>query len=190
MTGNSQQRVALAPDIDQPAVASPPVDHPDSAAIEAEDDLKQSIPIGFQVATAEQANWLVRRVLEAREYKSKVAEWAESERRRAEREEQSLLFLFGQQLQAWASSELAKFKGRRKTLNLPAGMLSFRHENEKLVIDDEQAVLEWARGHLPDAIQTTEKLMKSILNQHFADTREVPETGAHVAPATEKFSVR
>ena len=45
-----------------------------------------------------------------------------------EREEKTLMFLFGRQIEDWAKAEIEKLRGRRKSINLPGGTVGFRHE--------------------------------------------------------------
>jgi hypothetical protein len=147
-------------------------------------------PETFQVNDEASANWVVRKVVEARAYAERVAEWAERERRRAQHEEAFFLMRYGPQLQAWCRSEIAKLKGRRKSLNLPAGCAGFRSAPAKLVIDDEAVVLTWAKAECPKAVVVTEKLSRTELNAHFDRTGEVPDAGAHVQDAQDNFYIR
>ena len=153
-------------------------------------EILKSVPQRFSVQDESSANWLLRRVLASRDYGEKVKAFAQQELRRAEREERTLLFLFGRQLQAWTKGELQKLNGRRKSLALPAGILSFKTVPASLQIDDEQAVLAWAKKHLPAAVLTVEKLSRSILSDHFKHSGEVPDCGAHVEPERQSFSIK
>ena len=156
---------------------------------EVDVEILKSVPKQFCIDSEQAANWLVRRVVAAREYGQKVKAFAEQELRRAEREEQTLLFLFGRQIEAWARGEVEKFNGRRKSICLPAGTLSFRRQNATLVIDDEQAVMNWARQSCPTAIQISERLARTVVKAHFDGTGEMPDAGAHVEPAKECFRI-
>ncbi len=160
--------------------------------IDAEHDIEilRGIPKEFRIDCEEHANWLIRKVLAARAYASRVKEFAEQELRRAGREEQTLMFLFGRQIEGWAQSEIAKLNGRRKSLVLPAGTVGFRKVSAKLVIDDEKVVLAWAKQNCPTAIVVVEKLAKSVIDDAMAASGIVPDDGAHVEPETEKFFVR
>ena len=60
----------------------------------------------------------------------------------------------------------------------------------KLVVDDEQAVLAWAREHHPEMVAVVERLSKTALNEHVGRTGEVPDAGVHVEPERERFYVR
>ena len=148
------------------------------------------VPVAFCIRDEKTANWLVRKVMESRQYRIRVKLWAEEEIARAQAEEDRLLYLFGHQLRDWCASELEKIKSRRKTLHLPAGQAGFRHVGAKLVIDDEETVMQWARQHLPVAIQKIEKLVRSMVSDHFDANGEIPTAGAHVEPAHESFSIR
>jgi hypothetical protein len=173
--------------VDHEHVAGPPVSHPVDAEVDL--DILKVVPQKFEITDEKSANWLVRRVQDARQYSLRVKEWAEQEKRRAEREETVLLFLYGRQLEAWVRCGIEKLGGRRKSLCLPSGTLQFRHENTKLIVDDEAAVIMWARHNLPAAIKVTETVTKTPLNEHFAQTGEVPD-GMHVEAARERFSIR
>ena len=143
----------------------------------------------FHVHDEPTANWVVRKVVEARQYAERVKEWAEQECRRAQRDEERLMFMFGRELELWTKDRLSATNGRRKSLNLPAGSVGFRHINMGLVVIDDAAVIEWARSNQPKAIQTKEYLSKTAINEHFAASGEVPP-GVQVEPEREKFYVR
>jgi hypothetical protein len=168
--------------------STPPLTNPLDAEVDVE--VLRVVPKQFAITDEKSANWLVRKIINAREYGLSVKAWADREKRRAEREEMTLLFLFGRQIEAWTKDQIEKLNGRRKSISLPAGTVAIRSENPKLVIDDEDAVLGWVRENLPQALLTQEKVMKSVLNAHFEATGEVPDAGVHVEPARETFSIR
>jgi hypothetical protein len=163
----------------------PALTHPDTDI-----EVLSSVPPKFQVVDEQSANWVIKRVMEARQYAARVKAWADQELTRAAREEKTLLFLFGRQMEQWTFSEIEKVRGRRKSLNLPAGTVGFRTLPIRLVIDDEARVLSWARSNLPDAISVVEKLSKSIVNDYSAKTGVIPDGGAHVEPECERFFIR
>jgi hypothetical protein len=157
---------------------------------EVDIDILRCIPHQFCVVDESTANWLVRRIVASREYRERVKGWAEKEQRRGEREEQTLLFLFGRQLEAWVRSEVVKFQGRRKSITLPAGIAGFRRSPSKLVIDDDAVVMAWAREHCPHAIAVTEKLVKAIIDRYVNETGHAPDSGIHIEPEAERFFIR
>jgi phage host-nuclease inhibitor protein Gam len=144
----------------------------------------------FCIDSPERANWLVRRVLETRAYAVRVRTWAEHEQNRAERDEARMMYLFGRQLQDWATRELASRPGRRKSINLPSGIIGFRQTAMQIRIDNQDAVMAWAREMLPEAIIVKESLSKAAINEHFAATGEIPDAGITVEPSREKFYIR
>lgn len=170
------------------SVSEVPLVHPADADLDLE--VLKGIPKGFVIDSEEKANWLVRKVGEARKYSEHVKEWADRELRRAAREEQMLMFLFGRQIESWTRDEIDKLRGRRKSLNLPAGSVGFRSTPPRIVVDDETQVLLWAKRFLPTAVIVVEKLAKSILNDHCGTTGEIPEVGVHVESAGEKFYIK
>ena len=160
------------------------------ADAETDVEILRSLPKQFEVTDDKTANWLVKRIMQSRTYSLRVKEWAEQETQRAAREEQTLLFLFGRQIEAWAKDEIGKLNGRRKTINLPGGTIGFRTAPTRLVVDDEAAVISWARQNLPVAVVTVEKLSKSTLNEYAEKTGVIPDAGVHVEPQADKFFVR
>jgi hypothetical protein len=170
-------------------VATAVVEHPS-----AEELTKLGLPTTerspkFEIVDEETANWLVRKIVAARQYAERVKQWADAEQRRAQQEEQTLIFLFGRQAEQWAHDEIKKLNGRRKSLALPGGVVGFRTMNPSLFVDDERIVLGWARQNCPTAVTVVERLSKSALHKHFAMSGEVP-AGAHLEPAREAFFIR
>lgn len=146
-------------------------------------------PEGFSISDENSANWLIKKIVAARQYGERVKLWAAQEIARSERDEERLLFLFGGQLERWARFEIQKLNGRKKSLNLPSGQIGFRHQPLKLTIVNEDALLSWARQYCPQAIKTIEHLQRTPINQHFQCTGEIP-SGTEVEPEKEKFYIR
>ena len=154
----------------------------------AGDDLVPEAEV-FHICDAKTANWVVRKIVDAREYGRRVKIWAAQELHRAEREEERLLYLFGGQLDTWAKCELQKLKGRKKSVALPAATLGYRHEPDRLIVSDEQALLVWAKEHCPAAVEVVEKLLKTPINELFVATGELPP-GTELQTARDKFYIR
>ena len=148
------------------------------------------VPVEFSVHDEATANWVVRIVMQARAYADRVKQWADAELRRAQREEERILYLYGGQLQDWVTSEIAKAKGKRRSLNLPAGRVGYRKVPSRFVIEDACAVMAWARAGCPDAIKTVERLESSIVMTHIQLTGEVPPAGVRQEPEYDKFFIR
>ncbi len=166
-------------------------EQPNEQLSDADPDLTQSAaPDTFAVNDDDSANWLVRRIIEARNYSARCAEWCEREQARAARTEQFFLWRYGPQLVRWLESRIAEDGGRRKSVNLPAGTVGFRSEPAKVVIDDEGAVVAWCKEHKPDLVQMVERLSKSGLNAYIKQTGELPEKGVRIESEREKFYVK
>lgn len=164
---------------------------PITSTIDAEVDLEvlKVVPKQFAIDCEQHANWLVKKIVSARMYLDRVKAFAEQETRRAQREEQTLMFLFGRQLEGWAKGEIDKLH-KRKSLALPAGCVGFRTVASKLVIDDEQAVMVWAKQNCPKAIVVVERLSKSQIDEYVKESGEVPESGVHIEPEAERFFIK
>jgi hypothetical protein len=183
-------------------------------ADDAADEEHPAVPEPFTVHDNKSANWLVRKVREARAYAQRVQEWAVSEIQRARRDEQFLLGRYGHQLQQWTQDEVHKLKGRRKSLNLPAGTVGSRLEPPRLLVRDEQALLDWCRSALPQAVKVavqasgvegqqlrawqhtcclqvklTEEVVRDIVHDHAKATGEMPDGVVFTNPA-ERFFIR
>lgn len=172
----------------QSVIAAPPAVHPLDAEVDIE--VMKLVPKCFAIGDEKSANWLVRRIVAARQYALHVKAWAQMEQRRAEREEMTLMFLYGRQIEMWAKDEIKKLGGRRKSINLPAGVVAFRAVGPSLHIDDDASVIQWARKNLPAAIIVVEKLDRGEIRGHFDRTGEIPDDGIHIVPAHESFSIR
>ena len=151
-------------------------------------DFEAQVPERFSVCDEGSANWVARRIVEARAYARRVKEWAEQEQRRASREEEFFLRRFGSELTAWVRQELDVRGGKQKSINLPAGRVGFRTKQDRLVIDDEAAAIAWAKNHCPGAVNTVERCGKRHLDEHFEATGELPD-GARLEPSHESFYV-
>ena len=142
----------------------------------------------FHVCDASTANWVVRKIVEARQYAQRVKAWAELEQRRAQRDERFLLRRFGVELEAWARQQVAQQHDGRRSVSLPAGKVGFRIEPTRLAITDETKLLAWCRANLPSAIRVIESVPKTPLMEHIKLTGEVPD-GAEIQGGGERFHI-
>jgi hypothetical protein len=154
-----------------------------AAPISADSDPPQA----FEVIDAASANWVVRKITEARTYAKHVKAWAEDEVIRAQREEEFFLFRYGQQLERWARSQIKS--SRRKSIKLPAGTLGFRTEPMKLDVRDELRLIGWCRKTLPAALRIETHVLKQIVKDHFTSTGECPD-GAEIVSGQERFYLK
>jgi hypothetical protein len=179
-----------------------------------EDSAPVLVPERFVIDDAQKASWAVRKILEARAYAARVRQWSERELRRAEHDEQWLLRRFGSELETWLRGELARSNGRRRSINLPGGMIGLRMQPARLDVVDEPLLLAWCRAHLPAALKVSvetqgdeaaalfdwqrQRTPQSRVHQHalrdplaryLGETGEVPQ-GAVVRPLSEQFYVR
>lgn len=142
----------------------------------------------FSVHDAASANWVVRKIVEARQYAARVKAWGEAELRRAQRQEQFFLMRYGRQLEDWARQRIDQQHDGRRSANLPAGAIGFRTQPRRLSIVDEKVLLAWCRAHLPAVIRVIETVPKSPLIEHFQATGECPE-GVEILSRTERFCI-
>jgi hypothetical protein len=160
------------------------------SGIDAPSDAEQDrphVPDAFSVSDAASANWLVRKIVEARAYALRVAAWADREGRRAKRDEQWLLGHYGAELEAWVRRQVQK--GRRKSIGLPAGTVGFRAEPQRLSVADEQALMAWCRANLPAALRVETHVLKGAVKDHVAATGDLP-IGAEITGGGERFYIK
>ena len=144
----------------------------------------------FEVRDDASANWLIRKIAEARSYAERCADWADREKRRAQHDEQYLLMRYGGQLANYVRTRIEETGGRRKSVSMPAGAAGFKTTPARLVVDDELAVINWAKQHMPELVITSEKILKSALADHMKSTGEMPDRGVHIEPSREIFFVK
>ena len=164
-------------------------DEPVAIGSSTNDDEAQDVPQvpqQFSIKDTASASWLTRRLNECRAYSARVRAWADREVKRAERDEEYLLMRYGRQLEDYAAGEIARLRGRRRSIALPGGDLGFRRVGPTLVFDNPEAVMRWAKRSCPQAIVTKGTLSKVTVNEHVETTGELPD-GAHIEAARDKF---
>lgn len=164
-------------------------DHDQENAVDVGDE-QSAMPVvdeGFHVVDGQSANWVVRKITEARRYADRAREWAEVEVRRAEREEAFLLQRFGRELEEWFST-CGQVRGKKRSVDLPAGRIGIRSTRQTLKVVDEPILLLWCRQHLPESIEMSERVLKTPLQSHFAETGELPP-GVELKPPRDQFYI-
>lgn len=149
------------------------------AVLDFDADQALEVPEGFEVRDEDSANWVVRKICEARAYMEKVREFADRELARASKDEEFFLSRFGPGLEKYASASL---KGKKRSVALPAGTLGFRKQPARLVVENDEQALKWAKAYLPAAVvvvPATEKLSKSALNEAVSAAMKQPD-GAQI----------
>lgn len=152
------------------------------------DETRPYVPEAFCVSDDRSANWIVRRVTQARRYRTRVEEWAAAEIRRAEHEEAFFLTRYGNQLEVWLRATLATTP-RRRSVALPAGVVGLRARVARIVVIDESSLINWCQKVRPDAIKTNLTVLKTVLQQHLQTTGEVPP-GVELGEGGERFFIR
>lgn len=147
------------------------------------------VPEGFHVHNESTANWVVRKIVEARQYRERVEAWAAAETRRAEAQERFFMERYGGQLEAWCRQRLEAEGHRRRSTSLPAGTIGFRSTKAGLDVTDEPKLLAWCRRWLPSAVRRTETVLKGAVGDHVEATGELPD-GMEVRDAADKFFVK
>jgi hypothetical protein len=144
---------------------------------------------GFHIHDAASANWALRLIVAERDYQARTTEWYEAETRRSQRREEWLMYRFAGQLEQWMRAELTKQYGKRRSLQLPAGVIGLKTQPTKIVVVDERALTTWCRAELPAAIKSVEHILKSEVAAHVRASGEIPP-GAEIAGGGERFYIK
>lgn len=182
-------------------------------ADESDGNIEREIPHEFKVRDEGSANWLVRKVVDARSYAKRVQTWAALEIRRSENDEHFLMHRYGAQLEAWAREQLGAGGNRRRSIALPGGTVGFRSIAMRLSIVDETLLMGWCAVNLPNTVVAevsavgceaarlrewvrqncpsaaiTMGVVKSLVDDHFRQSGECP-IGTECVTG-EKFFIR
>jgi hypothetical protein len=169
---------------------------------------------GSVIDSEEEANWLVRRVKQEREYACRVEVWAATEIKRAQRREEYFLQRYGHQLERWLRQRLEDNRYRQRSVSLPAGNVGFRKAPSKLVVTDSSALLSWVKTNFTEALQiqvcavgpdairlvewqaaqgldtrVTESVSKRLVNEHLSEAGDLP-AGTALEPAREQLHIK
>lgn len=181
----------------------------------AEADLEMApVAEGFTVHDEATANWLVRRIVELRAYRARVMAWAAGELRKTEQRERFFFERYGNQLERWAMQAIDESHQRKKSISLPAGVVGFRREPQRLIVNDENALRTWCRQNLPEAVKvsvmavgreaealdewrrehcpssrSSQDILKSIVASHIGTTGEIPG-GAEIGGGAPKLFIK
>jgi len=128
---------------------------------------------GFHVTDEKSANWVVRKILDARAYRNRIEAWAAAEIERADREEKFFSHRYGSELEAWARKQIGDHK--RRVIALPAGRIGFRKASLKLNVTDEDRLLDWCKNHLPSALKVMQRILISQVKDHVTHTGEMSD---------------
>jgi hypothetical protein len=194
-------------------IATESNDSSESAIAEADLDAAP-VADGFAIHDEATANWLVRRIVELRSYRARVMAWAAGEVRRSEQRERFFLEQYGNQLERWAIQAIEESHQRRKSISLPAGVVGFRREPQRLIVNDENALRAWCRRNLPEAVKvsvmavgreanaleewrrkhcpssrSSQDILKSMVASHIGTTGEIPD-GAEIGGGASKLFIR
>lgn len=99
------------------------------------------------------ANWFLKVLDECSRAEELVKQQSRAMLAAIERRRNAVKWKFGTLFRSVVDQELSRQKGRRKSVDFYFGRAGYRKSREKLVITDEQALVEWARQHAPEAIR-------------------------------------
>ncbi len=127
---------------------------------------------GFVIDSREAAAQIVDWMVGCDEKLARLANQYEVKKTAVERRRAGLEFRFGKDLRGFVERELEGRKSR--TLHFLEGSCSLRTQPGGLRIDDDKAVLAWAREHLPEVIarhtETKERVMADEIKAYVAAT--------------------
>lgn len=160
----------------------------------------------FTIDDMEKASWASRKLLGDEAEKQRIKAWGEREIARIQgivyrhttSIDNRMGFLTGH-LHSYLNRLIQTGEIKKKSLDLPGGKIAVRSGKDKIVIEDEDAVI----AYLEAADETSPiKIKKSVLKTELAkvttpkgsavllDATGEPLPGTHIEPATEAFSFK
>jgi hypothetical protein len=162
-------------------------------------DEERPAPEGFVIDTEEKAAWAVDKIVSLRAAAERLVAQFERNSTRLERELARLEEFFVPMLKAFYD---AHPPSKGKTLHLATGDLAKKKEAARFSVEDEKAVVEWARKALPAdlALLVAERLeagreafeiaeAKKLARDHHKKTKEIVP-GTAITPESESFHVK
>lgn len=131
-------------------------------------------------------NWYLGLLADIDHRRELIKQMAAEMQRELDRRESALAWKFGQQFKQQVLEDLAKQKGKTKSVKYLLGKAGLRTIADKMVVRDEQAVLEWARKNCPEAVKIVESLLITPLKKLLEDTGELAP-GCEIHEGYEKF---
>lgn len=150
----------------------------------------------FHITDESSACWLLRQLANIQAEQQRIKAQAEAMIARLQTDHDRLTHLFGNELEAWARTELLRRGGRRKSLHTLQGSLGFRTVPASVRITDERAALDYARARpeqFPRAVYTEERLRTGVYSvlakRAMQQTGEVMP-GVELIPEREAFRIQ
>lgn len=149
-------------------------------------------PEGFAVRDEDSADWVIRKITEARARATRMREMkkrADAEIKAAEKAEAFFLGRFGDELQTFLQTKIAG--GKVKSYKTLEGTIGTRKSADSLLIFDEEQALEWVEeSGLGDKVLNIKvSLNKTALMKEFRESGEMPD-GCTYLPETEVLYVK
>ena len=146
----------------------------------------------FVLDSEDKVNWLLRKMANLQAERERIGAQYETMLKALESEEKSLRWRFEDDLKAFAAMQIAKNGGRRKSLHLLQGTLSFRTLPQSVKVANAEAALEYAKANNLPCVATVERL-ETATYRDVAQTRLVNDgellPGVEVLPERELFRI-
>lgn len=147
----------------------------------------------FRIETKDQAAWALRKMsrIKAEQDENTQAAQAEIDRiavwRNEENEKLQRSVSFFESLLHEYFMQLREDDPKLKTVKLPHGSLKMRAQQPQYEYDEDQ-LLPWAKGNLPEAVVVKESIAKTPVKKHIRETGEMVP-GVTITERPEKFIV-
>jgi len=107
--------------------------------------LTASVQPAFCIDSESSADWLLKQLAALDAERALLTRQHQAALQRVESDRESLLYLYGQQLEAWAAQQVQADRRGRKSCILPHGTLAFRTVPASVHISDLAAALQAAK---------------------------------------------
>jgi phage host-nuclease inhibitor protein Gam len=146
----------------------------------------------FVLDSEDKVNWLLRKIANLQAERERIGAQYDTVLKALESEEKSLRWRFEADLKAFAAMQIAKNGGRRKSLHLLQGTLSFRTLPQSVKVANAELALEYAKANGLSCVATVEKL-QALTYREVAQTRLTNDgellPGIEVLPECEVFRI-
>jgi hypothetical protein len=147
----------------------------------------------FKIESKDQAIWALRKIAQAKANQDENTQAAQAEIdriavwRNEENEKLQRSVSFFESLLHEYFMQLREDDPKLKTVKLPHGSLKMRAQQPQYEYDEDQ-LLPWAKGNLPEAVVVKESIAKTPVKKHIRETGEMVP-GVTITERPEKFSV-
>ena len=165
-----------------------PFDLPEETPQGEEEQYENPIDDKFHVVDEGTADYVVKLFTGYDDERKRVKAMYEKRMKSIDNKQNSLKYFYEQELRNFVGNNLPH---NRKSIDFEHGSVGWRTTPQKLEIEREKDVLQWAKDKCTDAVKVKESLLKKPIMEWIKDKGkgEIPD-GVKVIPKGEKFFIK